>query len=135
MTAFDIAVRLLAMRDHSTHELRQKLIKRKATDLEAAITRCQELGYLDDRRWAEAILRREVRRGHGPHWIANILHRNRLPRATIRELLATVDEGAAIQALLEGRLKGRTPQKARAALARRGFTAAAVAPLTPPMVK
>jgi regulatory protein len=52
---FDYAVRSLANRASSSDELRFKLRQRaeKISDIEPVITRLRDLGYLDDRRFAE----------------------------------------------------------------------------------
>jgi regulatory protein len=49
------AVRALARRAHSAAELRAKLLQRaeKASDVEPALARLKDLGYLNDRRFAE----------------------------------------------------------------------------------
>ena len=52
---FDYAVRALADRACSSGELRFKLKRRAASlsDIDSAITRLKDLGYLDDKRFAE----------------------------------------------------------------------------------
>jgi regulatory protein len=49
-------VRALAARAHSTGELREKLRRRaaKAGDVDGVLARLKELGYLDDKRYAES---------------------------------------------------------------------------------
>lgn len=53
---FDFAVKSLAMRAQSTGELRRKLAQRaeKEADVEGAISRLRDYGYLNDRRFAES---------------------------------------------------------------------------------
>src|ERR1700676_4924729 len=50
------AVRSLGGRAHSTGELREKLRRRaeRAEDVDTVLTKLKELGYLDDRRFAES---------------------------------------------------------------------------------
>ena len=50
------AVKVLAGRAHSTGELREKLRRRaeRAADVEEVLSRLKDIGYLDDRRYAEA---------------------------------------------------------------------------------
>jgi regulatory protein len=50
------AVRALGGRAHSTGELREKLRRRaeRAEDVEAVLAKLKELGYLDDKRFAES---------------------------------------------------------------------------------
>ena len=49
------AVKVLAGRAHSTGEMREKLRRRaeRAADVDEALARLKDLGYLDDRRYAE----------------------------------------------------------------------------------
>jgi regulatory protein len=53
------ALKILGGRAHSTGEIRQKLRLRaeRAEDVDAAIARLKELGYLDDRKFAEGFAR------------------------------------------------------------------------------
>ncbi len=62
---FEAALRLLSARDRSTHELRSRLLRKGCTEsaVEAAIGRCRELGYLDDRRFARERARTLLRSG------------------------------------------------------------------------
>ncbi len=69
----NIALRLLAQRDHACHELAQKLRRYAECDSEGisqVIARMQALGYLDDNRFAESFVRASVARGRGPMKIA-----------------------------------------------------------------
>ncbi len=67
--AFD----LLARREHSAAELRQKLIQKlgPAPQLDEELERLLAEGLLDDSRFAEAFVRMHRNRGHGPQ---RILH-------------------------------------------------------------
>lgn len=62
------ALALLAGREHSRLELRRKLLQRgyEAEDIETALSRMAEYGYLDDTRAAAARLASGLRKGHGP---------------------------------------------------------------------
>ncbi|PZA08386.1 MULTISPECIES: regulatory protein RecX [unclassified Meiothermus] len=52
------ALRLLAAKDYTEAGLRRKLARRGSPEeVEAAVRRVKELGYLDDRRYAESYLR------------------------------------------------------------------------------
>jgi len=55
--AWNAALRLLARRDHSVAELKRKLLQRGYTgpDVEAALERGRQLGYLDEQRYAEQL--------------------------------------------------------------------------------
>src|SRR5260370_40879602 len=53
---WDFAVKTLAARAYSTGELRRKLIQKaeRAADVDEAISRLRDYGYLNDRRFAES---------------------------------------------------------------------------------
>jgi regulatory protein len=61
------ALRILARRDHSCAELKQKLSMRGFQDeqIKAAVAECLRLSYLDDHRFAVGCLRRLRRKGYG----------------------------------------------------------------------
>lgn len=64
---FGAALELLARREHSRHELRQKLATRfPHADFDALFARLQELNYQSDQRFAEVFARSRVHRGQGP---------------------------------------------------------------------
>jgi regulatory protein len=58
--ALDAGLRLLAVRSHSRHELRRKLGRRgyAEEDVEGAVARLDELGYVDDAAFAAGHVRR-----------------------------------------------------------------------------
>ncbi|TAN34370.1 hypothetical protein EPN29_03105 [bacterium] len=59
-TALDAGLRLLGRRAHSRAELKRKLGRRgfTAAEIEAAVGRLAELGYMDDRSFAQGLVRR-----------------------------------------------------------------------------
>ncbi|WP_235614283.1 MULTISPECIES: regulatory protein RecX [unclassified Salinivibrio] len=63
----DVAVGLLARRDHSVHELQQKLTQRGFDQDTIALTldECLARGWLDDARFAASLLRQGVSKHHG----------------------------------------------------------------------
>ena len=66
-TPFSVAVDLLSRREHSCHELKQKLsAKFPDADIEAVLLYLQELNYQSDQRFAEVFARSRVQRGQGP---------------------------------------------------------------------
>lgn len=67
------ALDLLARREHSTRELREKLLQKfgSAAPLDEALEQLLTDGLLDDARFAEAFVRMHRNRGHGPQ---RILH-------------------------------------------------------------
>ena len=65
------AIRLLARREHSTQELRHKLIHKghPAEDVESCLAALQAERLLSDARFAEAYARMRSERGYGPQRI------------------------------------------------------------------
>ncbi|MHA7881049.1 MAG: regulatory protein RecX [Saccharospirillum sp.] len=66
---WNTALNLLARREHSQQELREKLLRRypEAVErIEQTLTQLVEQGLQDDQRFAEAFVRSRVQRGHGP---------------------------------------------------------------------
>lgn len=84
------AVSLLARRDHSAFELKQKL-RVKGHD-EAAIDEVirvlQSKDYLNEKRYAESMLRHHAMRGQGPQKIRYLLNQNQLSASLITEVFA-----------------------------------------------
>lgn len=74
-TALQCGVGLLARREHSVFELRQKLTSREfcENDIELAIERLLEKDYLSDVRFAQSTCRYRANRGYGWRYIANEL--------------------------------------------------------------
>ncbi|GAA0909152.1 recombination regulator RecX [Rothia nasimurium] len=138
-SAYDKALGLLARREHSRRELRQKLERggfaREETT--AAVERLEGQGYQDDRRFAESLLRTRVGQGYGPARIRAELRSQGLADSEVRTLLeeAGVDwhEIAADQLRRRYGAGSADPaERARRAqfLLRRGFAAATVRVLT-----
>lgn len=89
-----VAVRLLASREHSRKELAQKLRQRCDCDtgsLNALLDRLQDLGYLDDARYAGAFIRSSIARGRGPQRIAHDLRERGVDGATAEQALAVAE--------------------------------------------
>jgi SOS response regulatory protein OraA/RecX len=133
------ALRLVAMREHSSGELRTKLRKRKfeKSSINAIVAKMIELGAVDDERYALLIGRSLVeRRPCSRTYLSSYLQRRRVPRhladraATI--LLEDHDETALAEAALQQRDRRfrqleleAAKRKAYNYLARRGFSFAA----------
>lgn len=66
--AYATAVQLLTSRDHSSTELRQKLVRRKYDKdaIEAALLQLQDANYLNDSRYAELYAEQRMNQGYGP---------------------------------------------------------------------
>ncbi|RKQ41571.1 regulatory protein RecX [Enterobacter sp. R1(2018)] len=92
----DKATRILAMRDHSEHELRRKLTSaptfpgsHKAEqpdftpeDIEKVIAWCYEHRWLDDAQFAARFIASRSRKGYGPQRIRQELQQKGIDRAT-----------------------------------------------------
>ena len=65
--ALNTALRILTRRDHSKHELKQKLKGRgyAADVIDEVITECERLEYIDDQRTAQVFIRQLHRKGYG----------------------------------------------------------------------
>lgn len=140
VSAYEQALRLIARRDHSEKELITKLSLRghSSGETRAAVTRLREHGFLDDRRYAEGLVRSRVGQGYGPRRIDAELRTHGLAASAIRAVLvdAAVDWHAAARTAAL-RHFGETPvtdlaERARRAqfLLRRGFDPATVRSVT-----
>ena len=65
--ALNTALRILTRRDHSKHELTQKLEARGYAGevIDEVILECQRLDYINDERTAQVFIRRLQRKGYG----------------------------------------------------------------------
>ena len=72
------AISFLARRDHSIQELSRKLLAKGQEEsiVSALILELQNLGYLDDARYAQMMLRHYYGRGQGPQKIRYLLNQN-----------------------------------------------------------
>jgi len=123
-------VRLLAAHDRSEQELRRRLSTRGASTgvIDATITRLQQLGYLDDRRFAHGAAEQAVRRGHGSERVRATLAAQGVADDLIDAAInAAFDDETALARQVLARRYPIAPQhpaeRARAAryLLRRGF--------------
>ena len=129
----DVALRLLAGRDLSTSQLRERLLRRRlpADDIERAITRLTRAGLLDDARTALAHARRAVLdKLRGRHRASEELRALGIDPRVAGRALATVfeevDEAAVLERAIARRVEGllRTRAELRRlhrALIRQGF--------------
>lgn len=92
--AYEIAVRLLARREHSRHELKQKLIQRGITgrEIESTLNKLSKDGYQSDDRYVEVCIRSQLRKGHGPLKIRAYLQNHGIQSRKIGMHLSTDDE-------------------------------------------
>jgi len=112
--AYEAALKMLAGRELSEAQVRQRLVRRKfdSKDIDSAIERLKEGRYIDDARTAAVIARRETtvrRRGK-----ARVSHRLRaagiastVADRAIEQVFKDVDVDALLDASLARRLRGR----------------------------
>jgi regulatory protein len=125
------AVRFLTRRDYARRELSERLSTRGhgRAAIDAALERLDELGYLDDTRFAEQFVRSRIERGAGPVKIRAELSRRGVESEVCERALAGADcdfRSLALEVRIR-RFGPETPkdlpEKARQArfLAQRGF--------------
>lgn len=110
----DYAVRLLGGAAHSTGEIRERLRKKaaRAADVDAVLGRLKDLGYLNDRRFAEAwAASRLENEGHGSARVLRDLRQRRVaPKVAedaVRRTYSETDETALIEQFLARRFRNR----------------------------
>ena len=121
---------IVSSRMVSRKELTDRLERRGATEEEANDTAVwlEELGALDDGAYAAAVARHYGRMGYGKLRVRQELARRGISRELWDAALEELPESAqTIDALLQSRLKGKTPdrdegRRLAAMLQRRGFT-------------
>jgi regulatory protein len=101
------AVRVLGDRAHSTGEMREKLRRRaeRAADVDEVLARLKEVGYLDDRRYAEGFASaRLANEKLGRMRVIQDLRQRRvapsLAERTVQKVYQDVDEEALIEGLI-----------------------------------
>ena len=93
-SAKQVAVRLLARREHSAEEIRQKLTKREfeADEIATALLELRQGDWQSDERFAEAYIRARRLKGFGPVRIASEL-RDRGVDEQITDRYLSADDG------------------------------------------
>jgi regulatory protein len=88
------AMNLLARREHSRHELAQKLILKGHfhEEIGPALDRLKDQGLLDDQRFSESYTRYRARLGFGPLRIRQELQKKGVNHAMIAHALSTMDD-------------------------------------------
>ena len=122
------AMGLLTRKPVSRRELERKLAEWEASEEETGeiCARLEELGFLDDRRYAAQVVAHYAAKHYGPRKLRDELYRRGVPRELWEEALeGRGDNAEAIDTFLEKKLKGSTDpkdlKKASDALARRGY--------------
>lgn len=122
------AMGLLTRKPVSRRELERKLAEWEASEEEIGeiCDRLEELGFLDDRRYAAQVVAHYAAKSYGPRKLRDELYRRGVPRELWEEAMeGRSDNAEAIDAFLEKKLKGSTDpkdlKKVSDALARRGY--------------
>jgi len=144
MSAYSDGLRMLAGRELSVAQVRERLVDREhpAEEIEAAIQKLLDAGALDDRRVARAYARTaSTVKGRGRLRVQQELHAMGIARDVAAEALAETfadtDERAAIEKAIQKKLRGSgagpprklsMPERARLYqfLMRQGFTPAGI---------
>jgi regulatory protein len=98
-TALDAGLRYLGVRAHSRAELRRKLERKgfEVDEVSAALERLQELRYLDDDAFAQALVRRRSA-SRGPAALASELAAKGIGRTGVSAALAGLDRESQLEA-------------------------------------
>lgn len=130
--AYEVAIRLLSRREHSVHELKEKLLQKGhvLAEITEALAQCQRLGYLSDVRYAEQLCRYRANQGIGPLRIRHELLNQRVESAIVEEVLGAFEQAWVANAKAVWHKKyGEAPetsfeqqQKQKRFLAYRGFS-------------
>lgn len=126
-------VRLLARKGYFGPELKQKLIQKGISEevADKAVEYFEQKGYIHDRNRAEGVARRELKKGHGPQYIFQMLKQKKISKEDVANLrpLIEKEEKQSLQAYLKKRssaLQGKDRRKVAAQLLRRGFSYEAI---------
>ena len=125
-----MAARMIGRRALSKQELKQRLCRRgvREEDAQAAAAWLEEIGALDEKNYAELLVRQYSRMGYGPARLREELYRHGLPRTLWDEALAQAPAAEElIFPLVEKKLRGKPcgPEELRKLsdmLQRRGFS-------------
>jgi regulatory protein len=109
--AMNTAVRILAHRDHSKYELRQKL-KQKGFEgavIDKVISKCERLNYINDKRTAQVYIAQLKRKSFGKRHIRFALRKKGLTGEAIEQILvescSEIDERENASRILHKKMK------------------------------
>lgn len=87
--AWQLAIGLLSRRDHSSHELLEKLRQRGVDEDLAQVTleRCQQGQYQSDQRFADMLLRHCISKGQGLAVLRQLVRQHRLSHDLLQQAL------------------------------------------------
>lgn len=136
-SAFDSAARMLGLREHSRAELAKKLDNKgfESGEIDQALERLVELGYLDDQRFAQTVVRQHPHLGRRA--LAAQMRRRGVPESAWVELVSGIDSDEEFDRALSLARKGprvpddrdeleRWSRRLAGRLGRRGFSQATV---------
>lgn len=133
MEAYDKAVSLLAMREHTEKEIREKLSARSFSpeDIDSAIGRLRREGLLSEERFAEVFIRSRLRKlPEGRALLSMRLRERGCPDALARKALSEAwereDYLTPLSSYLEELERKKGKEKALATLYRKGFSSSEV---------
>lgn len=109
---YEYAVRVLTVKTYSTEALRTKLRNRalRSADVDAAITRLTDVGYLNDARFAEGLARYKVEgAGFGQIRVLNDLRQQRIPAKIAEHAVTQIYEGKNEADLIDAYIERRLP--------------------------
>jgi len=109
---FEYAVRYLAQQSCSSESLKSKLGKRAANpaDIEPVVARLKDIGYLNDRNYAESYAANRVDNdGYGKMRVLSDLRAHRVPPPLAEEAASKVFEGKNEADLIDNYIERRMP--------------------------
>lgn len=109
---FEYSVRYLAQRSCSSEELKTRLRQRalKTGDVETVIDRLKDIGYLNDRKFAESFAsNRADNDGFGRMRVLSDLRSRRVAPSTAEQAVAQVFEGKEEAGLIDAYIERRLP--------------------------
>ena len=137
---------LLAMRDHSQHELMRKLLQKgyALDDIKMVLADFTERGWLDDADFASQLLQQALRKGNGPMKVKQQLMQKGVSSEDIQRVFADVDEAQWVEiaeTVWQKKFRGNAPSdvkemaKQMRFLAQRGFDQSQIRQAVPEIVK
>lgn len=83
------ALQYLGQRDYSRKDLHKKLLAAPGDPeiIDQVLIDLSQSGYLDDARFAEALVSKRLRQGYGPHWIRQELQQSGVDREIVSAVL------------------------------------------------
>ena len=131
LEANNIIVRLLARREYSLYELRQRLQQKGFTEAiaDTALEKAVEAGWQSDERYALALIRSRIGRLHGPAKIRAELRQKGVHASMAEQCLQELTpdwEAMALEYISRNSRYHQAPLKARQALHRRGYDSAQI---------